>query len=237
MTSDVTRPAAIHLESVSRHFVTPAGVIRALDGISIEVDSGTSLAVVGPSGCGKSTLLGLIGGLAVPTSGRVTVDGHEISSVYDEGRARLRRQIFGFVFQSDNLVPCLTAVENVALQQAFSGTGGGDQRCIELLCNLGLAEHLDKLPDQLSRGQRQRVAVARALVHRPCVVLADEPTGSLDEANSATLTDLMLTAHRDVGATLVVVTHDAQVAERMDRTISLHDGRIDHDELRADRRH
>jgi putative ABC transport system ATP-binding protein len=222
-------PGGIRLESVARHFMTPAGVVRALDEITIDVAPGSSVAVVGPSGCGKSTLLGLIGGLAVPTSGRVIVDGHEMSDLPSDGRARLRRTAIGFVFQADNLVPWLTAVENIAVQLALSNAGERAERCVELLHDVGLADHRDKLPDQLSRGQRQRVAVARALVHRPRLVLADEPTGSLDADSSTALIDVVLAAQRDAGATLLVVTHDASVADRMDRTLGLRDGRVEHD--------
>ena len=228
----MTSPAGIRLDAVTRHFTTAAGIVRAVDGITVDVERGTSVAVVGPSGCGKSTVLALIGGLTVPTAGRVTVDAHPMSELDGDARARLRRAIVGFVFQSDNLVPCLTAVENVALQLDLAGAGRATDalgRSAELLGDLGLAEHRDKLPDQLSRGQRQRVAVARALVHRPRIVLADEPTGSLDAETAATLIDLVLAAQREVGATLVVVTHDAGVAGRLDRTLRLRDGRVDDD--------
>jgi putative ABC transport system ATP-binding protein len=170
-----------------------------------------------------------MGGLAVPTSGRVIVAGREISSLPAEARARVRRAEIGFVFQSDNLLPFLTAVENVGQQLALHGASGDDERCLELLRALGVDGHAHKLPDQLSGGERQRVAVARALVHRPRVVLADEPTGSLDAASSTTLIDLMLAVHREVGATLVVVTHDPTIAGRMDRTLHMRDGRVELD--------
>jgi putative ABC transport system ATP-binding protein len=228
----MTSSVAIRLDDVARHFATPAGAVRALDGLTVDIERGTSVAVVGPSGCGKSTLLGLIGGLAVPTSGRVVVDGQSLSELDGDARARLRRTTVGFVFQSDNLVPCLSAAENVALQLTLASGGGAPDaidRALALLGDLGLGDHRDKLPDQLSRGQRQRVAVARALVHRPSVLLADEPTGSLDDESAATLVDLVLAAHRDVGATLVVVTHDATIAAQLDRTLSLRDGRLDMD--------
>ena len=149
----------------------------------------------------------------------------------DRERARLRREQFGFVFQSDNLLPFLTTVENVGLQLALrAATDRSDrsieyERCIELLVELGLADELDHLPDQLSGGQRQRVAVARALIHRPRVDLADEPTGELDDVNSSAVLDLLLRSQRDAGTTLVVVTHDVAVARRLDRVLSLRDGR------------
>ena len=222
----MTGPVAIRLESVSKRYATPAGVVRALDGITIEVQPGTSHAITGPSGCGKSTLLGLIAGLDVPTAGSVSVGGQEISSLRDSRRARLRRDQFGLVFQSDNLLPFLTALENVSLQLALHAAGNGYERCLELLEELGLADDAHKLPDQLSGGQRQRVAIARALIHRPRVVLADEPTGSLDSDNSEAVIDLLLAAQRGSGATLVVVTHDPVVARRLDGTLRLRDGRL-----------
>ena len=221
-------PAGIRLESLTKRYRTAAGEVRAVDGITLEVAPATSVAVTGPSGCGKSTLIGLIGGLETPTSGRVVVNDHEISALSERERVRLRREQFGFLFQADNLLPYLTATENVSLQLSLAGrSGNGDgERSRALLAALGLAEHADKLPDQLSGGQRQRVAVARALVHGPGVILADEPTGELDSAASSEVVELLLAARSEVGATLVVVTHDPRVAERMDRIVTLRDGRL-----------
>lgn len=220
---------ALRLDSVVKHYTTPAGLVRAVDGISLEVGLGASLAIMGPSGCGKSTLLGLIGGLEPPTAGRVTIAGDEISMLSEGERARLRRDRLGFVFQADNLLPFLTAAENVSLQLAMAGASDGYQRCLTVLAELGLADAVDKLPDQLSGGQRQRVAVARALIHEPEIILADEPTGSLDTDNSAVVLDLLLGAQAELGATLVVVTHDQRVAERLDRTLHVRDGRLEDD--------
>jgi len=207
-------------------YSTPSGPVRALDGIRLEVEPGTSLAITGPSGCGKSTLLGLIGGLDAPTEGQIWLDGVEISRLPEPERAARRRRDIGFVFQADNLLPFLTVAENVALQLSLGSEEDAYDRCVELLTRLGLAEQIDKLPDQLSGGQRQRVAVARALVHRPSLVLADEPTGALDADNSATVIDLLLAAQSEIGATLVAVTHDTGVARRLDRTVGLRDGRL-----------
>jgi putative ABC transport system ATP-binding protein len=224
----VSAPAGIRVESVVKRYRTAAGAVCAVDGISLEVAPGTSVAVTGPSGCGKSTLLGLIGGLESPTSGRIVVDGREISALSETELLRLRRERFGFLFQADNLLPFLTATENVGLQLSLAGREGADDVVgpRALLGALGLAEHLDKLPDQLSGGQRQRVGVARALVHRPGVILADEPTGELDAASSAEVVEVILAARAEVGATLVLVTHDPGVAERMDRIVTLRDGRL-----------
>jgi putative ABC transport system ATP-binding protein len=225
----VTSAAAIALDAVSKHYETPAGLVRAVDEITLDVQAGSSLAITGSSGCGKSTLLGLIGGLEVPTAGHVTVGDQQISSLPEQERARLRRDELGFVFQADNLQPFLTALENIGLQLALKGSRNGYGRARELLDELGLEAHADKLPDQLSGGQRQRVAIARALVHRPRLILADEPTGSLDEDNSHAIVDLLLTAQRAAGgATLVVVTHDPAVAARLGRTVRLRDGRVEH---------
>jgi putative ABC transport system ATP-binding protein len=222
----VKSPAGITLEAVAVHYRTTSGLVRAVDGVTLDVAPGGSLAITGPSGCGKSTLLGLIGGLEVPTSGRVVVGGLEISSMREGQRDRVRRESFGLVFQSDNLLPYLTATENVALQLALHPTTVGDERCLTLLAELGLTESAGKLPDQLSGGQRLRVAIARAVVHHPCVILADEPTGSVDADNAHAIVDLLLAARRSTGATLVVVTHDPDVAGRLERTLSLRDGRL-----------
>jgi putative ABC transport system ATP-binding protein len=163
-------------------------------------------------------------GLDVPTAGHVSIGGLRISSLPERERARLRREELGLVFQSDNLQPFLTALENVGLQLALGGGGTAFERCSELLGELGLRARAGRLPDEMSGGERQRVAVARALVNRPSVVLADEPTGSLDEESSAVIVDLLLAVQRAAGATLVVVTHDAAVAARCDRTVPLRDG-------------
>jgi putative ABC transport system ATP-binding protein len=220
------RPSAIVLDAVVKHYATPAGSVRAVDGVTLAVAPGTSIAITGSSGSGKSTLLGLIAGLEAPTSGRVSIGDEEISSLPERERARLRRRQLGLVFQSDNLHPFLSALENVGLQLALQGEANGSPRCLELLAELGLADAAGKFPDRLSGGQRQRVAVARALINRPAVLVADEPTGSLDAGNSAAIVDLLLAARRESGTTLVVVTHDPGVAARMDRIVTLRDGRV-----------
>jgi putative ABC transport system ATP-binding protein len=222
----VKHPAGIRLEAVTQHYRTPSGLVRAVDGVTLDVGPASSVAITGRSGCGKSTLLGLIGGLEAPTSGRVVIGEVELSGLTERERDAVRREHLGFVFQSDNLLPYLTALENVALQLALTRPDGDARRSLELLTGLGLADCIDKLPDQLSGGQRLRVAIARALVHRPAVILADEPTGSVDADNASVIIDLLLAAQRSAGATLVVVTHDPEVALRLERTVSLRDGRI-----------
>ncbi len=221
----MTERAGIRIDGLSKHYATSGGIVRAVDGVTLEVEPGTSLAVTGPSGCGKSTLLGLIAGLEAPSAGSVWIGGRVVSSLPERERAQIRRDEIGLIFQADNLLPFLTASENVALQLALRGETDGYERCVELLARLGLAEHVGKLPDQLSGGQRQRVAVARALIHRPRTILADEPTGALDGASSAAVIDLLLDAQRRLGAILIVVTHDRGLAARLDRRLVLRDGR------------
>jgi putative ABC transport system ATP-binding protein len=222
----VSTGAGIELVGVSKWYETPAGVIKAVDGVSLDVDPGSSLAITGPSGCGKSTLLGLIGGLDAPTSGRVSVGGWEVSTLPEAERDRVRRHEVGFVFQSDNLLPFLTATENVLVQCSLDDDEDGRDRSHELLAQLGLAEQADALPDQLSGGQRQRVAVARAIANRPSLIVADEPTGSLDAENAIAVLDLLLDVQQTSGATLLLVTHEPAVARRLDRTIGMRDGRV-----------
>jgi len=222
----VTVDASIHVESVVVEHATPSGPVFALDGVSFIVDAGSSVAITGPSGCGKSTLLGVLGGLALPSEGAVRIGGEEISSLPERRRAEFRRTHVGFVYQADNLLPFLTVVENVGLQLALDGEPTGVDRPLELLDRLGLANEAHRLPDHLSGGQRQRAAVARAVVHRPEVVLADEPTGALDAENAAGVIDLLLEVQHEIGATLVMVTHDREAARRMDRRIGLRDGRV-----------
>jgi putative ABC transport system ATP-binding protein len=216
----------IEVVDLTKQYRTPGGVVRALDGISLHVGPGESVAVVGPSGCGKSTLLGLIAGLDTPTSGTVTIGAQQVSSMDDEERAHLRRRDIGLVFQSDDLLPFLTATENVSAQLALADGNGAHADSVDILVGAGLADEIDKLPDQLSGGQRQRIAVARAIVHRPRVIVADEPTGSLDPDNAMAVVDLLLEAQRATGATLVLVTHEEAVAARLERTVALRDGRL-----------
>ena len=216
----------VSLQGVVKHYRTGAGTVRAVDGVDLDVDPGSSVAIMGPSGCGKSTLLGLIGGLEPPTRGSVRLGDRDISRLPERKRARIRREWIGLLFQSHDLLPFLTAVENVEFQLALHGARGGRSPALHLLADLGLGEHADKLPDQLSGGQRQRVGIARALVHRPGLILADEPTGELDTAASDGVVELLLGVQREAGATLVVVTHDREVARRLDRTVMLRDGRL-----------
>jgi putative ABC transport system ATP-binding protein len=215
---------AVRLEDVRKAYRVADNVVAALDGVDLQVEAGSRVAIVGPSGCGKSTLLGLVGALDSPTSGRLWVGDVEVSALSEVKRAELRRRLIGFVFQAYDLLPFLTAYENVEFQAALSG--GQMDGVDRLFDRLGLTEHAAKLPDQLSGGQRQRVGLARALAHHPALILADEPTGELDSESSAAAMGLLLEAQRAVGATLIVVTHDAELAAQLDRTVTLRDGRV-----------
>ena len=218
--------ARIDVCGVSMIYRTRLGQVPALDQVSLSVLPGGSLAIVGPSGCGKSTLLGLLGGLEVPTAGDVWIGTDLMSRLADQQRAALRRRAFGFVFQADNLQPYLSVTENVGLQAVLAGFADEPRRTQDLLDALDVGSLGHRFPDQLSGGQRQRVAVARALIHSPRVVLADEPTGSLDTNNSEKVIALLLLLHKEKHNTLVVVTHDRSVAERMDVVVELSAGRL-----------
>ena len=200
------------------------GIVRALDLNRLSVDGGASAAIMGPSGCGKSTLLGLLAGLATPTSGIVTIGDTTISSLSESARVQFRRRSLGMVYQADNLLPHLTVEENVGLQLAIARTASDACQPADvgpLLDRLGLTEYRARLPDQISGGQRQRVAIARAVVHRPAVILADEPTGSLDGNNALRVIDLLIDAHRQIGATLVIVTHDPAIGAYAEQIVEL----------------
>jgi putative ABC transport system ATP-binding protein len=218
--------ASIAVDSVVVEHQTSSGPVRALDGVSFTVASGSSVAITGPSGGGKSTLLGVIGGLAQPTSGRVRIGDSQISEMSERDRSDFRRSHIGFVYQADNLLPFLTLLENVGLQLALNGKASAAGKSLAVLANLGLAGLAYRLPDHLSGGQRQRASVARAIVNEPQIILADEPTGALDAANAVGVIDLLLGMQREISATLIMVTHDRDAASRLDRQIDLRDGRV-----------
>ena len=222
----MTMDASITVDSIVVEHQTSGGPVRALDGVSFSVESGSSIAITGPSGGGKSTLLGVIGGLAQPTSGSIKIGDSEISEMSEHDRSDFRRSHIGFVYQADNLLPFLTLLENVGLQLALNGKSSGAGKSLAVLANLGLAGLAYRLPDHLSGGQRQRASVARAIVNEPQIILADEPTGALDAANAIGVIDLLLGMQREIGATLIMVTHDRDAAGRLDRQIHLSDGRV-----------
>jgi len=200
-------------------------LVRAVDDVSLDVETGETVAVMGPSGCGKSTLLHLLGGLDRPDSGEITVAGQRVDQMGERGRARLRRDAVGFVFQAFHLMDELTAVENVELPALLAGRSprAARRRALDLLSQTGLADRANFLPSALSGGQRQRVAVARALANDPLIVLADEPTGNLDSAATLEVLRLFDDLH-EAGQTLVVVTHDSRIAATADRMITMRDG-------------
>jgi ABC-type lipoprotein export system ATPase subunit len=225
MTSIDTSTCILRTRGLRKEYGRAAGLVRAVDGVDLEVERGETVAIMGPSGCGKSTLLYLLGGLDRPTSGEIWLDDQDVTRLSERALARLRRDAIGFVFQAFHLMDELTAVENVELPALLAGRSprAARQRATELLDRVGLTDRAKFLPTQLSGGQRQRVAVARALVAEPLVVLADEPTGNLDSASTRDVLRLFDQLHA-AGQTLVIVTHDPRIAATADRMISMRDG-------------
>ncbi len=218
---------ALSLTDVSLSLRGNAGQVDILHDISMSVKSGETLGLVGPSGSGKSSLLMIIGGLETATSGRVDVLGTDITDLGEDDLARFRQNNMGVVFQSFHLIPTMTALENVATPLELAGVRDAFDRAKAELNTVGLSHRADHYPAQLSGGEQQRVALARACVTRPKILLADEPTGNLDETNGAAIIDMLFALREQHGATLIMVTHSAELAARCDRTIRLRDGRID----------
>lgn len=218
---------ALELQHIVKEFPGQPPV-RALDDVSLRVDEGEMVAVVGPSGSGKSTLLHIMGTLDRPSSGRVLVDGVDTSILSDAELSALRGRSIGFVFQSFFLLPGMTALENVANGLMYSGVAVGERRRLagDALERVGLGHRLGHAPSELSGGESQRVAIARAIIHRPTLLLADEPTGNLDAGNGEHVLNLMLELNREMRTSLVIVTHDHSIANRMDRVLVLEDGRL-----------
>ena len=200
--------------------------LTILDDVSLDIPPQQMAAIVGPSGSGKSTLLGLIAGLDKPTSGSIQLEGLEITTLRESEMARYRRQKIGYIFQSFHLIPTLTAWENVAVPLELTGERHAKSRAIDLLTSVGLKDRQSHYPVQLSGGEQQRVAVARAFACRPPILLADEPTGNLDSTIGRQVIDLLLALNRDYGSTLVLVTHDSELASFTQRIITLKDGRV-----------
>jgi putative ABC transport system ATP-binding protein len=215
----------LRCESLSRTYLSGGRELTVLKDISFDVEPGGFVAIVGPSGSGKTTLLGLLAGLDRPSSGRVWLDGQDLAELDEDGRARLRRERIGFVFQSFQLIPTLTALENVQVPLELAG-GDGAAHARDLLDRVGLGGRGHHYPAQLSGGEQQRVALARAFSNRPRILFADEPTGNLDVSTGAVIIDLMGEHNRQVGTTLVLVTHDPDLASRAHRTIRLADGQV-----------
>ena len=200
--------------------------VKALDGVNLEVEKGEFVAIVGTSGSGKSTLLNMIGGLDVPTSGKVIVDGRDLSTLKDEQLTIFRRRKIGFIFQNYNLVPVLNVYENIVLPVELDGNKVDKKFMKEVVQILGLEDKLNNMPNNLSGGQQQRVAIARALVSKPAIVLADEPTGNLDSKTSSDVLGLLKVTSQKFHQTLVMITHNSEIAQLADRIIRIEDGRI-----------
>ena len=211
---------------LTKQVPSPEGQLIILQDVSFSLSAGASLAVVGVSGSGKSTLLGLLAGLDVPSSGSVTLDGTELNSLNEDGRARLRNQCVGFVFQSFQLLPSLNALENVMLPLELIGARDAEQNAKERLSDVGLSQRIHHYPNQLSGGEQQRVAIARAFIGAPKILFADEPTGNLDQKTGQQIIDLIFSLNKELGTTLVLVTHNPAIADHCDQRLALADGRI-----------
>ena len=226
----------IQIEQLTKHYRQGKNVVKALDGVNMAIESGEFIAVVGRSGSGKTTMLDTLGLLLKPTGGRVVIDGVDTGRLGDNARTRMRGDKIGFVFQEYNLLPTLSALENVMLPLRYAAKANGDKAWARrLLDEVGLGDRAHHRPDQLSGGQQQRVAIARSLVNRPSLVLGDEPTGAVDSETSDQLVDIMRRMNAEHGVTFVIVTHDLDLAGRTDRVIRLRDGRVVADETAAPR--
>jgi putative ABC transport system ATP-binding protein len=220
------RNHVLRAENLCKQVSSPEGSLTIVDEVSLDILAGESVAVTGPSGAGKSTLLALLAGLDVPTRGRVLLEGHDLTQLDEDGRARLRAQRVGFVFQSFHLIPALTALENVMLPLELAGRGDARRAAAETLSRVGLRERTGHYPRQLSGGEQQRVALARAFVTQPAVLFADEPTGNLDTVTGARVGELLFELNANAHTTLVLVTHDRELAARCARLVKMEAGRV-----------
>jgi ABC-type lipoprotein export system ATPase subunit len=224
----------IQINQLSKHYKQGKTVVRALDEVSLTIDSGEFVAIVGRSGSGKTTMLDSLGLLLRPTSGRVVIDGTDTTGLKDDQKARLRGSKIGFIFQEYNQLPTLTALENVMLPLRYASKPKGDRAWAQaLLAEVGLEDRMHSRPDQMSGGQQQRVAIARSLVNRPSLVLGDEPTGAVDTETAQQLAGIMRRLNRQHQVTFVIVTHDLDLAAETDRVIKLKDGKVISDETTA----
>ena len=219
-------PAFIETQHLSMSYPLAQGRVDVLRDVNIRIAPGTRVAIAGPSGSGKTSLLLLLSGLERPTSGRVVVDGIDLGTLDADGLADLRRERVGIVFQSFHLIPSLNALDNAALPLQMAGRRDARTLATAMLERVGLGGRLDHHPSQLSGGEQQRVAIARALVHRPSLLLADEPTGNLDDHTAESVRELLFELNRELGTTLMLVTHDMDFAGRCDRVLRLHDGQL-----------
>ena len=225
MSRNYTTPI-IEAKNLGKQVVSPEGTLTILDDVSFTLAAGEACAVVGASGSGKSTLLGLLAGLDTPTRGQVLLDGTDLGTLDEDGRARLRAGRVGFVFQSFQLLPSLTALENVMLPLELAGEPAAAETAREVLARVGLGDRVGHYPSQLSGGEQQRVAIARAFAARPKILFADEPTGNLDQATGARVIDLLFSLNREHATTLVLVTHDEEMAKRCSCRLRLEGGRL-----------
>ena len=223
----------LSLENVSKNFTSGSRKLTVLDNISFKVHEGDSISIVGPSGSGKTTLLGLCAGLDVPSTGHVILSGIRLDALNEDDRAYMRNQHVGFIFQNFQLLPTLTALENVLIPLELRGQRSGKQAALELLEKVGLADRSGHYPSQLSGGEQQRVAIARAFITRPKILFADEPTGNLDEETATTVTDLLFQLNRDANTTLVLVTHNMELAHFTERILELRGGKLHADRVTA----
>jgi putative ABC transport system ATP-binding protein len=221
-----TSKVIIQAENLGMRVASPEGQLDILNDINISIQEGETLAVVGVSGSGKSTLLGLLAGLDIPTHGRVILDGIDLGSLDEDGRAKMRNQRVGFVFQSFQLIGSLTALENVMLPLELAGAVEPEREARHRLAEVGLAERVYHYPNQLSGGEQQRVAIARAFAGEPRILFADEPTGNLDQKTAQQVIDLLFKLNRERGTTLVLVTHDTAIADHCEHNLTLSGGRI-----------
>ncbi|MFK8080748.1 MAG: ABC transporter ATP-binding protein [Granulosicoccus sp.] len=216
----------IELADLKKNYALASTEVTVLNELNLTVEARERVAIIGPSGSGKTTLLLILTGLETPTDGTISIAGRPLKGMSGDDRADLRREHIGIVFQSFHLIPSLTARENVALPLEIAGLGNSRKRAMDMLDRVGLAARHDHYPAQLSGGEQQRVAIARALVHEPELIVADEPTGNLDEKTGELIMQLLFDLNRDSGTTLLLVTHDTELANRCDRTLRLHDGSL-----------
>ena len=216
----------IEVDDLSMHYSIGTRQVQVLRDVSLRIAAGTRVAIAGPSGSGKTSLLLLLSGLERPAAGRIRIAGIDLASLNSDGLADLRRERIGIVFQSFHLLPSLSALDNAALPLQMAGASGARDAAAEMLRRVGLGERMHHKPSQLSGGEQQRVAIARALVHRPRLLLADEPTGNLDDHTAQAVRELLFGLNRELGTTLVLVTHDLDFAARCDRVLRLHEGRL-----------
>lgn len=233
----MTHSSILSVKNLTKTFKSGDHSLTVLNNVSFNIEKGLTCAIVGPSGSGKTTLLGLCAGLDKPTSGSVTLNGQEISSYSESQLSKIRNEQIGFVFQSFQLIPTLTALENVMVPIELRGVPyyEVESRALNLLASVGLAERTHHYPNQLSGGEQQRVGLARAFIHKPAVLFADEPTGNLDGETGSQIEQLLYELNRDQGTTLIIVTHDRDLAAKCDRVIELKSGHIISDEMFANR--